>query len=481
MVALIENTNTKELREQGEALFKKAHKFREEAPKNDNGQLSDADHATALQMMADSKKFFEQAQAIESGNDVSLEEKAERGDFNVNQSEFEAMQNDRFNAPISIAMGTRGATIDLNPSNPIQSLMGTALPESVLESQGSFNKNLISRDYHRDFMDFITRPKDQMGHRPASLSSQAHGGYTAICNPIRFAANVLRKCRDRNWIRQLGTVITLLDACSTGITQEQETESSAAWGDACKPPKACATPAFAVKTLSPEFMAYCACLCRVILNQRCVINVEEFIAQKLADDSGDLEEEAFLWGDGKKKPLGIFYDPGNSDDYCGADAGTDFVTDCMFTCGIDWTFFVKAYMALPECTRNNPGSLAWLFHGNIICQMMLMCDGNGRPLWLNSLEAGLPARFLNIPVRESSRAPSKFEPGKFWGALADFSGYYIADGLNQSTERDDNIFTNKACWVGRRAVDGMIVQPEKFRRLKCDDAGEVTEEAPKVA
>jgi len=462
----VNTQNTKELREQAAALHAKALAHIAENKDAESGVVAEEHMVTARKMVKDSQNLKSQADMIESGENDTLDDQIQKNTYTT--AEFKDLQEDRWSKPISVGYGTLGATIDIDPSKP------EAANEAFNEGRSLKNSVTYSREYHNAWLDHVTQPNAKSASQPDILVNNNNGGnFTSICTPIRFSSMVLEYCREMLWMRQLANVITVQESCSLGIIREEKTAPAAAWGPACGEPKACNTPGFSLKTLSPEWMAYCACICRVVLNQRCNVDVESLIARKLARDSAELEEEAFFYGDGKQKPLGIFYDPKNKEDYCGANPNNDLSVDC-FGCGVDWRWFLKALMALPECTRNMPGSLAWMFHKNIICEMMLMTDGNGRPLWQNSIDSTQPASFLGIPIRESAYAPSTITAGGYFGVLADFSGYYIADGLDQTTERDDDIKKNEACWVGRRAVDGMIVDPDKFIRLKCDAAPEET-------
>lgn len=314
-----------------------------------------------------------------------------------------------------------------------------------------------------------------------ALARQAASGQKMQCDgygassfktPVQFVAGLKMLCRDRLWIRQLASTFSVRTSCKLGFRMETKRPKSAAWGNACECIENCDTPGFGLKTLEPHLHSACVTLCREDLRDSSAagFDLEGYLREAISRDVAELEEGAFFNGNGQGKPLGVFYQPQYENDFCGLDSTNDQENCIPGRISVD--DLIKAlFCGMPECCRNS-NSLSWMFPTDVLCQIMCLKDGNGRLLKFPSIDQGAQMVLFGKPVRDSAYFPwSGWDNPGYWGLLADWSGYYIADGMDALLERDDEPGCDKASWYYRGKTGGIPYRKECFLRLKTNQVG----------
>jgi len=177
------------------------------------------------------------------------------------------------------------------------------------------------------------------------------------------------------------------------------------------------------------------------------------VAYDLAEEFGRAEGLAFVSGNGTKKPKGVLAETGITKVNSGAAA--DISSDAL----------VKLLYSLPAPYANNA---TWAMNRDTIGKIRLLKDGQGRFLWVDSLQAGTPPQLLGRPVIECPDMPD-IAANALPIVLADFfSGYRVVDRISLALLRDP--FTQAAKGLtrfhARRRVGGQVVKAEAFRILK---------------
>jgi HK97 family phage major capsid protein len=110
----------------------------------------------------------------------------------------------------------------------------------------------------------------------------------------------------------------------------------------------------------------------------------------------------------------------------------------------------------------------WIFHRDAVKQLAKLQDDTGRYLWQNAIQLGQPDMLFGVPLFVSEYAPNTFTTGLYVGIIGDFSNYWIADALDFSTQRLNELYaaTNQTGFIGRLESDGMPVLAEAFVRVK---------------
>jgi len=109
-----------------------------------------------------------------------------------------------------------------------------------------------------------------------------------------------------------------------------------------------------------------------------------------------------------------------------------------------------------------------VFHRDAVKQLAKLQDDDGRYLWMNSIQLGQPDMLFGLPVFVSEYAPNTFTTGLYVGAVGDFSFYHIADALDFTVQRLNELYaaTNQTGFIGRLESDAMPVLEEAFVRVK---------------
>lgn len=182
--------------------------------------------------------------------------------------------------------------------------------------------------------------------------------------------------------------------------------------------------------------------------------LEAFLSQDFGRRIGTLEEEAFLVGDGNKKPTGIFAATG------GGQVGVTAASQTAIT----WDEVMDLYHSLKSPYRNKAVFIA---NDLTVKALRKLKSTDGQYLWQASLTAGTPDTILGRPVYVSSFAPT-IAAGASVLAFGDFSYYWIGDRLNRTFERLNEIYaeTDQVGFKATQHVDGKLILPEAVKILK---------------
>lgn len=182
--------------------------------------------------------------------------------------------------------------------------------------------------------------------------------------------------------------------------------------------------------------------------------LEAFLSQDFGRRIGSLEEEAFLVGDGNKKPTGIFAATG------GGQVGVTAASQTAIT----WDEIMDLYHSLKSPYRNKAVFIA---NDLTVKALRKLKSTDGQYLWQASLTAGTPDTILGRPVYVSSFAPT-IAAGASVLAFGDFSYYWIGDRLNRTFERLNEIYaeTDQVGFKATQRVDGKLILPEAVKILK---------------
>jgi HK97 family phage major capsid protein len=145
------------------------------------------------------------------------------------------------------------------------------------------------------------------------------------------------------------------------------------------------------------------------------------LAGDFAEEFGRLEGEAFVSGNGVKKPLGFMADTNIA--YTPSGSAADITADSL----IDVLYALKPFY------RNRS---TWMMNGLTLAKVRKMKDGQGQWLWRPGLAEGQPETILGRPLVEAVDMPD-VAAGTYPIAIGDFqSGYRIYDRTILAVLRD---------------------------------------------
>lgn len=177
--------------------------------------------------------------------------------------------------------------------------------------------------------------------------------------------------------------------------------------------------------------------------------LENYIVAQFGKALANAEEDAFLNGDGKGKPTGIFDSTGG-----GTVANT--------VANLDFDSIVKLVCSLKRPYRKNA---RFIMNDKAIAVIRTIKDNNGAYIWQPSYQDGEPDRLFGYPTHTSAYAPTDAI------AFGDFSYYNIGDRGTRSFAELKELFAGNGMvgFVAKERVDGKLVLPEAVQILKMDD------------
>ena len=357
-----------ELREKRNKAWDTARDFLD-SKRNASGVLSEEDSKTYDAL---------EAEVVNLGKEIKRMER---------QEQIDAEMNAPTSAPV---VSTPGAHIDAPEKR------GTASAEYT----AAFWNNIRNRN----FAD--VRNALQVGE-------DSEGGY--LC-PDEFERKLISALEEENVFRPLATKIQT----SSGerkipvITQKGE----ATWMEE-EEAYTLSDDAFGQIALSAYKVGTAIKISEELLNDS-VFDLPSYIAKEFARRIGTKEEEAFLIGDGKGKPTGIFAATG------GAENGAT-------TTGAAITFddVIELFYSLKSPYRKKA---VWVLNEQTVKALRKIKDNTGNFIWQPSVSAGLPDTILNRPYVTSVYAPT-IAAGAKAIAFGDYSYYWVADRQGRSLKR----------------------------------------------
>jgi HK97 family phage major capsid protein len=308
------------------------------------------------------------------------------------------------------------------------------------------------RRYLRDGLSGITA--DEL--RAMQADNDAGGGY--LVAPQQFVNELLANVTEDTPFRKFARVFTLTTAASLGVPTLDRSQDDAEWtaelaigGET--------EVKFGKRELRPHPLSKEAKISNKLLRVA-AMDAEEIVRQELARIFGETMEKAYMTGDGVAKPLGIF--KASKD---GISTARDVASKKDANTIITFDGLKAAKYKLHQKYWRNA---RWLFHIDSIAEIAKIKDADGRYIWTDSVVDGEPDRLLGFPILISNFVPNDTADGKYIGALADLSKYWIADALDMQIQRlvEAHYKTNQTGFVGRLESDGMPVLEEAFVRIK---------------
>lgn len=182
-------------------------------------------------------------------------------------------------------------------------------------------------------------------------------------------------------------------------------------------------------------------------------NLESYIIEQFGKAMANAEEDAFLNGDGKGKPTGLFHATLGGEQKCTtatANISADDVINLIYT--------------LKRPYRRNA---SFIINDQTIAALRKLKDNNGAYIWQPSLVAGEPDRIFGYAIHTSRYAPVA-AAGKPVMAFGDYSYYDIGDRGPRSLQQLRELFAGNGMvgYLMKERVDGRLILPEAVQILK---------------
>ncbi|CAB0855512.1 phage major capsid protein [Corynebacterium diphtheriae] len=359
---------------------------------------------------------------------------------------YARMEADIERLTAEIARAERAQRLDADLARatnaPLISMPGQTGDESETSKMGR-----ASASYKRAFWDAMRLNASPMEVRNAlSEGVDSEGGYLV---PDEFEHTLVQSLAEQNIMRGLANVIQTTSGDRK--IPVVSTHGSAGWLDEGKPYTE-SDETFSQITLSAFKLGTFLKISEELLGDS-VFDAESYLAAEFARRIGAAEEEAFLVGDGKGKPTGIFDAAGGGISDVTTAKAADIAADEL----IDLHYSLRA----PYRAR-----AVWLMNDATVKTVRKLKDNQGQYLWQPALTAGAPDMILGKPVHTSTFAPG-IKAGAKTVAFGDLSYYWIADRQGRSFKRLNELFatSGQVGFLASQRLDGKLVLPEAVKIL----------------
>ncbi|WP_394526869.1 phage major capsid protein [Lacrimispora sp. JR3] len=383
------------------------------------------------------------AKAWEAAKKFLDEKRSEDGCLSTEDTAaYEKMEADVVNLGKEIERLERQAAIDLELSKPTSTPI-TNKPNG--NPSGEEKTGRAAMEYRREFWNAMRKKNYYDVNNALQIGTDSEGGYLV---PDEFEQTLVQGLEEENVFRTLATIIQT----SSGDRKIPvvATKGEASWVDEeGQIPES--DDSFGQVSIAAYKVATMIKVSDELLNDS-VFNMEAYISNEFSRRIGAKEEEAFLVGDGKGKPTGIFNPIG------GASEGVTTATaNITFDDVMDLFYSVKS----PYRKKST-----FVMNDSTVKTLRKLKDNNGTYIWQPSVQAGQPDTVLNRPVVTSAYAPAIAAGGKVI-AFGDFKYYWIADRQGRSFKRLNELFAanGQVGFLGSQRVDGKLILPEAVKVL----------------
>ena len=352
---------------------------------------------------------------------------------------YEKMEADVVEMKKAIDRLERQAAIDREldkpTSKPITNQPENAKPAGGFRATDEYKKDMLTamRTRFRNISNVLQEGNDQQG------------GYLV---PVEYDNRLIDVLNEENIMRSLATKITTSGEHKINIAA---TKPAAAWieeggaltfGDATFD-----------QIMMDAYKLHVAIKVTEELLYDAAFNLEGYIIDQFGKALANAEEDAFLNGDGKGKPMGVF-DTTNGGQYNTTTSTANISADDI----INLVYTLK---------RPYRKSAAFITNDKTLASLRKLKDNNGAYLWQPALTAGEPDRLFGYAIHTSQFAPEA-AAGKPAMAFGDFSYYNIGDRGSRSMQELKELFAGNGMvgYVMKERVDGRLILPEAVQILK---------------
>lgn len=347
-----------------------------------------------------------------------------------------------------------GKMIDtLERAEVMDKAMNDPVNKPIRNEPGKAGKTgFASDEYKSGFWDFMTARKGQMVVTDAlRIGEDADGGYLA---PDEFEKRIIKGLEEQGVMRQLASKVSTSSGdrkipMLTGRTTAAWTDEEEAYHET--------DMKFGMVTLGAHKMTALTKVSEELLYDS-AFSIENLLAEDYARAVSELEEDAFINGDGEGKPLGLLAANGGVTEGVTVSSATAVTFDDMF----------DLYYALKAPYRSKA---VWLMNDQTVKILRKLQDGNKQYIWQPAVTAGAPDTILGRPIYTSPFMPTAAAGNKAI-VFGDISrAYLIADRQRRSVRRLNELYatTGQVGFITMQRVDGKLILPEAVKAITMGD------------
>jgi HK97 family phage major capsid protein len=313
-----------------------------------------------------------------------------------------------------------------------------------------------NREYKQAFRNYLRKGMDAgleaLESKSLSVGSNQDGGFFVT---EEISDRVARRIFESSPLRELASVQTI-SSDALDVIEDAE-QADAAWTTETGAVVETNTPNIGKRTIAVHEM-YAQPKATQKLLDDAAIDVESWIAEKVADKFSRMEASGFISGNGTGQPKGIL-------SYA---AGTSFGQIEQIKSGVAGVLtsdsLVKLFYSLQEdYTRN----ATFLMNRSVLQSVRLLKESTtDQYIWQPGLATGAPDTLLGTPVAQAADMPLAAN-NALSVALADFkAAYLIVDRIGLRILRDP--FTEKPFvkFYTTRRVGGEVINTDAIKLLR---------------
>ena len=390
-------------------------------------------------------KAWDKAQAFLTAN---RDEKGILSEENVKI--YEGLEQDIVNLGHEIERQERLDAMEREMAAPVSTPI-TGKPENTKKPDTKVGR--ASDAYTKAFWTQI-RAKDGVSYEVRNALSEgvdSEGGYLV---PDEFENTLVSGMEEEGSIRSLAHVFTT----SNGVHKIPvvRTKGSANWideggsyGDS--------DDVFGQEQIDAHKVGTVIKVSEELLNDS-AFDLEKYFQEEFARRIGAKEEEAFIVGDGNKKPTGILSAAG------GAEIGVTAASEKAITADE----IIDLYYSIKAPYRKNA---VWILNDSTVRAVRKLKDSNGQYLWQPALHEGDHETLLGKKILTSPYMP-EIAAGAKVIMFGDLSFYWIGDRQGITFKRLNERYADlgQVGFLVSKRVDGKLVLPEAVKVLQMKSA-----------
>ena len=313
----------------------------------------------------------------------------------------------------------------------------------------------VDREGYKSWVDafdlYLRADERAVEAKALSVGSNPEGGYLV---PTATSARIITKIFESSPIRQLATIETIGSAALEVPVDIDE--AAAGWVGETQARTETGTPQVSMQRI-PVGEIYAKPKATQQMLEDAGVNVENWLAGKVADKFSRIEATAFVSGDGVNKPRGILTYP------AGMTRGAIQQVNSGDANLITADAIVKMPFAIKSAYLANAG---WMMKRSTVQAIMLLKDTQNQYLWRPGLTAGQPSMLVGYAVNMADDMPV-VAAGALPVAFGDFrAGYTVVDRLGITTLRDPFSAKPFVEFYSRKRVGGDVTDFDAFAVIK---------------
>lgn len=303
--------------------------------------------------------------------------------------------------------------------------------------------HINSTEYERSFWDAMKRKNS--GYN--GLSQGKHNMTGSYLLPSAHNKQFLEAMRTENVFRSLATVVDAPRSDRTIFTCDAE--DIATWlGDSSLDTYYDGVDDFKKLSIHAHRLGTIIRIHEDFLNDT-GFNIQRYLIDSFSKRMGRTEEDAFVNGDGKKRPTGILAAEG------GAQIG-------VTAAAITYDDVIGLYFSVKKEYRKNG---VWMMNDETALTLRTLKDADGNYLWNHANDTILGKRVVICNAMPSVAAGAKPI------AFGDFSYYWIVQRIGFTAKIMEELYAlrQQIGYLGYEHLDGKLIRPEAIKVIQITE------------